>query len=93
MDLDFLLCLRLVGRAARRTAGALLRRGAGDHDLRQMILRLDQVELGLVGVVVVGDLGVGDVDLRLDLLVQQLGLGQPAADLALQVVEGQVRAA
>ena len=45
----------------------------GHDDLRQVILRLNQVELRLVRVVVARDLGVGDVDLRLDLLVQQLG--------------------
>ena len=63
---------------------------AGDGDLRQVILRLDQVELRLVRRIVAADLRVGDVDLGLDLLVQQLGLGQRAAQVALQIVEGDV---
>ena len=53
-----------------------------------MILRLDQVELRLVLVVVVGDVFVGDVDLRRDFLVQHLVDGQGAAQILLEVVEG-----
>ena len=55
-----------------------------------MILRLDQVELRLVLSIGAGNLRVGDADLRLDLLVQQLGLGERAAQVALEVVEGNV---
>ena len=88
--LDLLFCVGVArGLVVLQVAG-LLRGPAGDHDLRQVVLGLDQVELRLVRRIVGVDLRVGDVDLRLDLLVQQLGLGQRAAQFALQVVEGEV---
>ncbi len=56
-----------------------------------MIVRLDEIEVGLVGVVVVGHIRVGDGDAGVDLLVEQLFLGEAAANVALQLVEGEVR--
>src|SRR6185437_13842081 len=38
-------------------------RRSGDHDLRNVILRLDQVELSLVVVVIVRNILVGNIDL------------------------------
>ncbi len=52
-----------------------------------MILRLDQVEFRFVGVVVVRNVLVGDVDLGGDFLVQDLVHGEGAAQIALEVVD------
>ena len=57
-----------------------------------MVARLDQVKVRLVGVVVVGDVGVGNVDLRVDFFIEELLFGAAPADLFLQVVERQVLA-
>ena len=63
-------------------------RHSGDHDLRQMVLRFDQVELGFVLVVVAGNVLVGDIDARGDFLVQHLVAGKRAPQVALEVIEG-----
>ena len=55
-----------------------------------MVAGLDQVEVGLVRRVEGGDLRVGDVDLGLDFLVDQLVSGQRAANIALQIVQRHV---
>ncbi len=89
-DLNFLFGVGVAGGLVVLQIAGLLRGRAGDDDLRQMVLRLDEIELGLVRGVVAGDFGVGDVDLGLDLLVDQLVLGERAADVALEVVEGDV---
>ncbi len=52
-----------------------------------MILRFDQVELGLVIVVVAGNILVGDVDARGDFLVQHLVASERAPQVALEVIE------
>ena len=44
----------------------------------------------LWAVIVGGDFGVGDVDSGLDLLVDELVLGEGAANVALEIVEGHV---
>ena len=70
---------------------AVGRRGHGRHnDLRQVIPRLNQVEFGLVRSVERRNLRIGDIDLRLDLFVDELGLGQLPANVALQVVHRHV---
>ena len=65
--------------------------GAGrgrDDDLGEVILVVDQVELGLVRVVVVVDVGVGDGDFRVDFAVQELVDGKGAAKVVADAVEG-----
>ncbi len=52
-----------------------------------MILRLSQVEFGLVLVVVVRYVGVRHGDLRVDLFVQQLADGQISPQRMLQIVD------
>jgi hypothetical protein len=53
-----------------------------DQDLRQVHLRFSQVEASFVGVVKIRHVGVGDVDVRRDLLVDQLVHRKPLANLA-----------
>ena len=60
------------------------------HDLRQVHLRLGEVEAGLVGVIEIGDVGVGDGDVRGDLFGDQLIDGELLADFGLQIVERHV---
>ena len=55
-----------------------------------MHLRLGEVEAGLVGVIEVGHVGVGDVDVRGDFLVDQLVDGEIAPDLGPQIVQRHV---
>ena len=55
-----------------------------------MVLRLDQIEKGLVRVVVLGDVRVRDVDLGEDLLVHQFFVGEAAPDVVLQIVQRHV---
>src|SRR5947209_9687857 len=66
---------------------AHLRAGSSGHEnLRQMVLRFDQVELRFVSIVVVGNILIGDVDLRRDLLIQNFLDGKRAAEIALKVI-------
>ncbi len=51
-----------------------------------MVLRFDQVELRFVSIVVVGNILIGDVDLRRDLLIQNFLDGKRAAEIALKVI-------
>ncbi len=53
-------------------------------------MRLDQVEFRLVRLVKVLNLLIGDIDLRLNLFIQELGLGQIPPNVALQVVQRHV---
>ena len=86
--LDLLVCVGLVQRLVLHVAGFGIGCG-GHHNLRQVVAGLDQVELRLVGVVVRGDVGVGDGDLGRDLLVDYLFDGDITAELTLQVVHRQ----
>ena len=87
---DLLLCIRVVRRlVALQIRGLLHGYGAG-HDLRKVILRLDEVELSLVGQVITADVRVGDVDFRFDLFVEQLFLGQRSKQVAFQIIERDV---
>src|ERR1700691_6067579 len=52
-----------------------------------MVLRFDQVELGFVFVVIVGNVLIGNVDARSDFLVQYLVLGERPMQVTLEVVE------
>ena len=70
--LDLLLRLGVVRRLAVLQIARLRRGHIGHLDLRQVVLRLYQVELGLVLVVVVRNVCVGYGDLRVDLFIQQL---------------------
>ncbi len=89
--LDLLPRLGVGGGLASLQVAGLRGGNAGDADLGQMVLRLDQVELVLVLVVVVADIGVRYRDLGVDLLVQQLVDGERAAQVALDIVQGVVR--
>ncbi len=62
-------------------------RDSRNHDLGQVVLGFDQVELGLVFVVIIAHVLVGDIDARGDFLVQHLVAGEGAAQVALEVVE------
>src|SRR5205807_6588785 len=59
-----------------------------DENVRQVILRLNQVELSSVLVVVVGNVLVGNVDLGSDLLVQDFFAGQAAAQILFEIFQG-----
>jgi hypothetical protein len=60
----------------------------GRHqNLRHVHARLGQIEAGLVGLVECGDIGVGDDDVRSDVLVDELLNAQLAADLGLEIVQ------
>ncbi len=59
-----------------------------DVDLGKVVLRLDQIEFALVGVVVIADVLVGDVDLGSDFLVEDLLDSEGATEVAAEVVEG-----
>ena len=89
-DLDFLFGVRVSGGLVVLEVAGLLCGGAGGDDLGEVVLGLDEIELSLVGVVVAGDLRVCDVDFGLDLFVDELCLGQRAADVALEIVESDV---
>ena len=65
-------------------------RARGHGDLRQLVAWLNEVEVCLVGGEVSGDFGVGDVDLGLDFFVDQLVLGEGAANVALEIVKGHI---
>ena len=62
------------------------------HDLCQVHLRFGEVEAGLVGVIEIGDVGIGDGDVRGDLFGDQLIDGELLADFGLQVGKGHVAA-
>jgi hypothetical protein len=85
--LDFLARLGLVLRLAVLQVVHLGIRDSRNHDLGQVILGFDQVELGLVIVVVIAHVLVGDVDARGNFFVQDFVAGERAAQVALEVVE------
>ena len=62
------------------------------HNLRQVHLRLRQIEARLVGVIKIGHVRVGDGDVRCDLLVDQLVHRQLLPHLRLEIVQGHVAA-
>ena len=62
--------------------------GRGDQNLGQMNLRLWQIEVCLVGVEVILDVLIGDVDQAADFFVEQFFDRKLAADLALEVIDG-----
>ena len=61
--MDLLASIRLILRFVVFEIAHLLRRLRRDHNLREVISWLDQVELRLVRVVKIGDLFIADVDL------------------------------
>ena len=64
------------------------RRGlAGNHNLRQMDLVFDQVELCLVRVEKAGNLSIGHIDLAIDFLVQQLVERNLLAQVAAHLIQ------
>ena len=85
--LNFLFRLRIVLRFAVLQIVHLPVPRSRYHDLRQMILRFDQIKLGLVLVVVAGNIGVRDVDARGDFLVQHLVACKRAPQVALKIFE------
>jgi hypothetical protein len=60
--------------------------GSGHQDAGEVILRLDQVEFRLVGVVVIRNVLVGHVDLGGDFFVQHFVHGEGTAQIALEIV-------
>ncbi len=85
--LDLLARVGLVLRLIALLVAQLRVGRGGDHEVREVVLRLDEVEFRFVRVVVAGDIGVGNVDLRRDFLVRYLFDGDGAAQIALEVVE------
>ncbi len=59
----------------------------GDQNVREVVSRLNQIELGAMGIVVIRDVLLGHIDFGSDLLVQDFFGGERAPDVALEVVE------
>ena len=90
-DLDLLAGIFVAGGLVVLQIAGLSAGLIGDHNLSEMIGGLDEIEVSLVRVVVVPHIRVGDGDPGVDLLVDQLFLGEAAANVPLQFVQGEVR--
>ncbi len=86
--LDLLACLVVVLRLVVLQVAHVRVGPAGYQNLRDVDLRFHQIEACFVRVVVIGHVLVRDVDIGGDLFIEELGDTQIAAQLGLQIVEG-----
>ncbi len=86
--LDLLFGLCIVAGLVVLQVGHLIGRLIGDANKSQVILRFDQIELALVGVVISTYFRVRDIDLRLNLFIDEFAYRKLMTDVAAKIVEG-----